>query len=178
MLPQYCSILSLPPTTRNVEGESTSLLQRCKAAKVNRFESFAKIFFATLVNLARECFFGVPPLNTKLNQAIHFLSQCGHNASVKVNLKTIGKEKNSADLLSVFVQQTLATASTRQGSQVQILSHPPFFQHSFFLCHNRVTTKKRKTWLRSGNARVNGRCKYGISVKTRSQKVYCRTRHE
>ena len=45
---------------------------------------------------------------------------------VKVNLKTIGKEKKSADLLSVFVQQTLATASTRQGSQVQILSHPPF----------------------------------------------------
>ena len=47
------------------------------------------------------------PLNTKLNQAIQFLSQCGHNAVVKVNLKTIGQEKNSADLLLVFVQQTL-----------------------------------------------------------------------
>ena len=44
---------------------------------------------------------------------------------VKVNLKTIGQEKNSADLLSVFVQQTLATASPWQRSQVQILSHPP-----------------------------------------------------
>ena len=90
-----------------------------------------------LCAFAGECFFGVPPLNTKLNQAMQFLSQCGHNAVVKVNLKTIGKEKNSADLLSVFVQQTLATASTRQGSQVQILSHPPFFQPGFFLCHNR-----------------------------------------
>ena len=71
----------------------------------------------------------------------------GLETVVKDNLKTIGKEKNFADLLVVFVKQTLATASTRQGSQVQILSHPPFFSLAFS-CVTIVSQREGRGMLR------------------------------
>ncbi len=70
---------------------------------------------------------------------------------------------------SSAVEHCLDTAGVTGSNPVA----PTIFQPGFFPCHNRVTTRRDKAWQRSGNARANGRCKYGTSVTTRSRKLFC-----